>query len=104
MHHTHHLELTLTGAPLVLDRVVSLCRSRRCAGVALPFEAAARHRPGRASVTVRAPARMARLAAERLARLPDVLGVQYVSDCGLAVRVERPAAAAAQCGSSPVAA
>jgi acetolactate synthase regulatory subunit len=104
MHDTHHLELTLTGAPIVLDRVVSLCRARRCTIVALHFEAGDRHRPGRASVTVRAPARMVRLAAERLAGLPDVLSVEYVSDRRVAVRVERGRGDGRQCGSSPVAA
>jgi acetolactate synthase regulatory subunit len=104
MHLTHHLELTVADAPLVLDRIVSLCRARQCDVIAMHFEAADRHRPGRASVTVRAPARMVRLAAERLAGLADVLSVEYVSDSGVAVRVQRPGDAGAQWGSSPVAA
>ena len=85
MHHIHHLELTVGDAPLMLDRIVSLCRARRCTIVALRFEAADRHRPGRALVTVDADARRVRLAIQRLAAMPGVLAV-------------------AQCGSSPVAA
>lgn len=46
MHHNaHHLELTVGDTPLVLDRVVSLCRARQCTIAALHFEAADRHRP-----------------------------------------------------------
>ena len=57
MHQTHHLELTVADAPLVLDRVVSLFRARRCAIRELRFEAADRHRPGRVYVTVDADGR-----------------------------------------------
>jgi acetolactate synthase regulatory subunit len=102
MHPTHHLELTVADAPLVLDRIVSTCRARQCTVVALHFEAADRHRPGRVSVTMRAAPQRARLAAERLAGLADVAAVEYVSDRGVAVRLQRPSAT--QCGSSPVAA
>jgi acetolactate synthase small subunit len=75
VHHTHHLELTVADAPLVLDRIVSVCRARRCAISALRFEAADRHRPGRVLVTVEADATRARLAVPRLAAMPGVLAV-----------------------------
>lgn len=78
MHHTHHLELTVADAPLVLDRVVSLFRARRCAILALRFEAADRHRPGRVYVTVEADARRARLATHHLASMPGVLAVASI--------------------------
>ena len=75
MHHTHHLELTVADTPLVLDRIVSLFRARRCAIRALRFEAADRHRPGRVYATVEADAQRARLAAHHLATMPGVLAV-----------------------------
>ena len=75
MHHTHHLELTVTDTPLVLDRIVGVCRARRCAIAALRFEAADRHRPGRVLVTIEADASRARLATQRLAAMPGVLAV-----------------------------
>lgn len=75
MHHTHHLELTVADTPLVLDRIVSVCRARQCAIVALRFEAADRHRPGRVLVTIEADAARARLATQRLAAMPGVLAV-----------------------------
>ena len=75
MHHTHHLELTVADTPLVLDRIVSLCRARRCTITALRFEAADRHRPGRVLVTMEADATRVRLATQRLAAMPDVLAV-----------------------------
>jgi acetolactate synthase regulatory subunit len=77
--HTHHLELTVADTPLVLDRIVSVCRGR-CAIVALRFEAADRHRPGRVSATIEADGRRARLAALRLAALPGVLAVAHVGE------------------------
>jgi acetolactate synthase small subunit len=76
--HTHHLELTVADTPLVLDRVVSLCRARQCAIAALRFEAADRHRPGRVLATIEADAKRARLAAQRLRALPGVLAVAHV--------------------------
>ena len=75
MNHTHHLELTVTDAPLVLDRVVSVCRARRCTITALRYEGADRHRPGRVLVTIEADAMRARLATQRLAAMPGVLAV-----------------------------
>jgi acetolactate synthase small subunit len=75
--HTHHLELTVADMPLVLDRIVSLCRARQCAIVALRFEAADRHRPGRVHATIEADARRARLAARRLLALPGVTAVAH---------------------------
>lgn len=78
MRHTHHLELTVTDTPLVLDRLVSLLRTRRCAIVALRFEAADRHRPGRVYVTVEADARRARLATQHLSTMPGVLAVASI--------------------------
>jgi acetolactate synthase small subunit len=73
--HTHHLELTVADTPLVLDRVVSLLRTRRCTVVALRFEAADRHPPGRVYATLEADAQRARLATQRLAAMPGVLAV-----------------------------
>ena len=84
-HDHHHLEMTVADTPLVLDRIVGLCRARRCAIVALRFEAADRHRPGRVLATVHGDTRRVRLVVQRLAALPGVLAV-------------------AQWGSSPVAA
>jgi acetolactate synthase small subunit len=78
--HTHHLELTVADTPLVLDRIVSLCRGRRCTIVALRFEAADRHRPGRVSATIEADGRRARLVAQRLAALPGVLAVAHIGE------------------------
>lgn len=78
MHQTHHLELTVADAPLVLDRVVSLFRARRCAIRELRFEAADRHRPGRVYVTVDADGRRARLATHHLSTMPGVLAVASI--------------------------
>jgi acetolactate synthase small subunit len=78
--HTHHLELTVADTALVLDRIVSTCRGRQCAIVALRFEAADRHRPGRVSATIEADGRRARLAAQRLAALPGVLAVAQLGE------------------------
>jgi hypothetical protein len=80
VHHTHHLELTVTDTPLVLDRIVSVCRARRCAILALRFEAADRHRPGRVLATLEADSRRARLATQRLAAMPGVLAVAHVGE------------------------
>ena len=82
MRHTHHLELTVADAPLVLDRIVSVCRARQCTIVALRFEAADRHRPGRVLATLEADAKRARLAAQRLAATPGVLAVAHVGERG----------------------
>jgi acetolactate synthase regulatory subunit len=82
VHHSHHLELTVTDTPLVLDRIVSVCRARRCAIVALRFEAADRHRPGRALLTIDADARRARLATQRLTAMPGVLAVAATRSAG----------------------
>ena len=79
-HNTHHLELTVSDMPLVLDRVVSLCRARQCTIAALRFEAADRHRPGRVLATLEADARRARLAAQRLRALPGVLAVAHLGE------------------------
>lgn len=73
---THHLELTVTPGPAVLERVVSACRSRRCDIVSLEYRAGDRHRPGRVSLTVQGADRMVGLAQDRLARLVDVLAVE----------------------------
>ena len=80
MRHTHHLELTVADTPLVLDRIVSTCRGRQCAIVALRFEAADRHRPGRVAATIEADGRRARLAAQRLAAVPGVLAVAHLGE------------------------
>jgi acetolactate synthase small subunit len=84
--HTHHLELTVADTPLVLDRIVSLCRARRCTIVALRFEAADRHRPGRLLATVEADAKRLRIVTGRLLALPGVLAVAHVG--GERVHVE----------------
>jgi acetolactate synthase regulatory subunit len=81
VHHTHHLELTVADTPLVLDRIVSVCRGRRCTIVALRFEAADRHRPGRVSATIEADRSRARLAVQRLAGVPGVLAVAHAGSC-----------------------
>jgi acetolactate synthase regulatory subunit len=75
VHHTHQLELTVAAAPLVLDRIVAVCRARQCAISALQFAAADRHRPGRVLVTFEADAARARVVAHRLAGMPGVLAV-----------------------------
>ena len=90
MRHTHHLELTVADMPLVLDRIVSLCRARRCTIAALRFEAADRHRPGRVLATIEADARRARLAAQRLRALPGVLAVAHVGGAGERAEVHAP--------------
>jgi acetolactate synthase small subunit len=84
VHHTHHLEVTVADTPLVLDRIVTLCRARQCPIVALRFEAADRHRPGRVLATVRADARRARVVIQRLAALPGVLAVAVDASGGRA--------------------
>jgi acetolactate synthase small subunit len=85
--HTHHLELTVADTPLVLDRVVSLCRARQCTISALRFEAADRHRPGRVLATIDADGKRARLAAQRMRALPGVLAVAHV---GMHAEVHTP--------------
>ena len=80
MHHTHHLEMTVADTPLVLDRIVTLCRARQCAIVALRYEAADRHRPGRVLATLRGDARRARVVIQRLAALPGVLAIAQLGD------------------------
>jgi hypothetical protein len=82
VHHSHHLELTVADTPLVLDRVVAVCRARQCTILALRYEAADRHRPGRVLATVEADAKRARLAAQRLASAPGVLAVAHVGGPG----------------------
>jgi acetolactate synthase small subunit len=77
VHHTHHLELTVADTPLILDRIVSLCRARRCTIAALRFEAADRHRPGRVRLTLEADARHVRIVIQRLAGAPGVLAVAH---------------------------
>jgi acetolactate synthase small subunit len=89
--HTHHLELTVADTPLVLDRIVSLCRARQCTIRALRFEAADRHRPGRVSATLEADARRVRLAAQRLAGLPSVIAVAHVGAESVEVHTGRVA-------------
>jgi acetolactate synthase small subunit len=98
--HTHQLELTVTDTPLVLDRVVSLLRTRRCAIVALRFEAADRHRPGRVSVTVEADARRARLATHHLSTMPGVLAVASIGARAERAEVHTRAVADAVFGAS----
>jgi acetolactate synthase small subunit len=97
--HTHHLELTVADTPLVLDRIVSLCRARRCTIVRLRFEAADRHRPGRLLATVEADAKRLRIVTGRLLALPGVLAVAHVRgervhveghNAGVTERAERP--------------
>jgi acetolactate synthase small subunit len=78
VHHTHHLELTVADTPLVLNRIVSVCRARRCTILALRFEAADRHRPGRVLATVEADSKRVRLATQRLSAMPGVLAVAHI--------------------------
>ena len=98
MRQTHHLDLTLAATPLVLDRVVSLCRARQCAIVALRYESADRHRPGRVSLTLEGTSRMARIVTQRLAATPGVLAVAHVGERaqmhapGVTQRAQRAAA------------
>jgi acetolactate synthase small subunit len=73
---THHLEISVTPGPAVLERIVSACRSRQCSIVSLEFRAGDRHRPGRVSVTFEGADRMAGLAEDRLTRLVEVLAVE----------------------------
>jgi acetolactate synthase small subunit len=80
VHHTHHLELTVADTPFVLDRVVSVCRARRCAILALRYEAADRHRPGRVLATLAADGQRLRLATQRLASMPGVLAVAHLGE------------------------
>jgi acetolactate synthase small subunit len=88
--HTHHFELTVADTPLLLDRVVSVCRARQCTIAALSFEAADRHRPGRVLATIEADARRARLVAQRLRALPGVLAVAHIGGAGERAEVHRP--------------
>jgi acetolactate synthase small subunit len=74
--HPHRLQLTLTDAPAVLDRVVATCRSRRCEILSLHYEAGDRHRAGRLSLTVEGDPRSIELAERRLARLVDVVALR----------------------------
>ena len=76
MSHHHRLELTVSDAPAVLDRVVATCRSRRCEILALQYEAGDRHRAGRLSLTVEGDPRSIDLAERRLARLVDVVALR----------------------------
>jgi acetolactate synthase small subunit len=92
--HTHHLEITVADAPLVLDRIVSLCRARRCTIGALRFEAADRHRPGRVLVTIDADSTRVRLVTQKLAAMPGVLAVAHRGE-GVGVHARRVADAAA---------
>ena len=98
MRQTHHLDLTLADTPLVLDRVVSLCRARQCTILALRYETADRHRPGRVSLTLAGTSRMARIVVQRLAALPGVLAVAHVGERaqmhipGVTQRAQRAAA------------
>jgi acetolactate synthase regulatory subunit len=75
MNSSHRLELSVAAAPLVVDRVVSVCRARRCPIVALDFQAGDRHRSGSIALTVDANGARARLLEDRLAALADVLAV-----------------------------
>jgi acetolactate synthase small subunit len=88
--HTHHLELTVADTPLVLDRIVSLCRARQCTIRALRFESADRHRPGRVLATVEADAKRARLVTQRLLALPGVLAVAHLGGEHVQVEVHTP--------------
>jgi acetolactate synthase regulatory subunit len=74
--HPYRLELTLSDAPAVLDRVVATCRSRRCEIMNLHYEAGDRHRPGCLSLTVEGDPRSIELAERRLARLVDVVALR----------------------------
>jgi acetolactate synthase regulatory subunit len=72
MSHLHHLELTVTEGPAVLERVVGTVRSRGCEIVGMHFEAGNRHRAGHIVLTMSATGRQVELATGRLSRLLDV--------------------------------
>jgi acetolactate synthase regulatory subunit len=89
---TTRLEITVTDDPAVLDRIVSSCRSRQCTITSLHYEAGDRHRPGFVSLTMDAAAARAQLAAERVARLVDVLAVEQAPEPGRPPRHPTPEA------------
>jgi acetolactate synthase small subunit len=76
---SHRFQLAVGDDRSVLERVVNTCRSRQCTILSLQFTAADRHRPGQLELTLEATPKMARLAAERLGRLVDVLEVEAYS-------------------------
>jgi acetolactate synthase small subunit len=76
MHQPHVFELTVGPQAGVIDRIVGLCRARRCRIVALHYLAADAHAPGVVRLAVSAPAARTRLLGERLRALVDVLGVE----------------------------
>ncbi len=76
MRHTHHLHLTVGPEPGVLDRIVGVCRARRCVILALHFLAADAHAPGAVRLSVSAPPARVDLLAARLAGLVDVRAVE----------------------------
>jgi acetolactate synthase small subunit len=75
MSQTHRFQLTVGEDRSVLERVVSACRSRQCTILSLQFSKGDRHRPGQLLLTLEGDPKHARLAAERLERLVDVLDV-----------------------------
>jgi acetolactate synthase small subunit len=75
MHQPHVLELTVGPEPGVIDRVVGVCRARRCRIVALHYVAADVHAPGTVRLIVSAPASRVRALEHRLGTLVDVLAV-----------------------------
>jgi acetolactate synthase regulatory subunit len=79
MHHAHHLELTVGPEPTVIDRVVGVCRERRCRIVGLHYVAADAHAPGVVRLAVVAPPARVRLLGDRLAGLVDVRAVDRVA-------------------------
>ena len=104
---THSLELVVTDGLFVLDRIVSVCRSRRCTVLWLRFDAADRHRSGRVSLGLRADERRARLATRHLAELVEVLDVssdeRYAAEAGEGLDVAKASAGsrAQRVGSRP---
>ena len=76
MHQPHQFELSVGPAAGVIDRVVGVCRARRCPIVALHYKAADVHAPGVLRVVVDAPPTRTRLLERRLRALVDVLAVE----------------------------
>jgi acetolactate synthase regulatory subunit len=77
MYQSHHFELTVAADDaMALERIVGLCRARRCPIVALEFVAAQPHRTGELQLTVEARGDRARLLAHLLSGLVGVRGLR----------------------------
>ena len=73
MYQSHHFELTVADDDeMALQRIVGMCRARRCPIVALEFVAAQPHRAGALHLTVEARGDRAQLLAHLLSGLVGV--------------------------------